>query len=128
MIPGTSRSAAAIIGAMLLGASRGVAAEFSFFLAVPTMTAAPAYSLLKHGASVTLLQSEVLAVGLIVSFLVAWAVIAVFMNYIRNNDFKPFGWYRIALGILLIILMAGGVLSGTGAQEAPVSGTGVVAV
>jgi undecaprenyl-diphosphatase len=106
MVPGTSRSAATIIGAMLLGASRATATEFSFFLAIPTMVAASGYSLLKHGASLSVLQWEVLAVGFVVSFFVAWAVIAFLMNYIRKHDFKPFGWYRIALGVVVIALMA----------------------
>ena len=104
MIPGTSRSAATIIGAMLLGASRNTAAEFSFFLAIPTMIAASAYSLMKHSASLSSLEWQALAVGFIVSFIVAWAVIAFLMNYIRKNDFKPLGYYRIALGILVLIL------------------------
>ncbi|HCE43947.1 MAG TPA: undecaprenyl-diphosphatase [Lentisphaeria bacterium] len=103
MVPGTSRSAATIIGAMLLGATRGTAAEFSFFLAIPTMVAASAYSLMKHASHMSLIEGEALAVGFVVSFLVAWAVIAVFMNYIRKNDFKPFGYYRIILGILVLI-------------------------
>jgi undecaprenyl-diphosphatase len=112
MIPGTSRSAATIIGAMLLGLSRSTAAEYSFFLAIPTMAAAATHSVLKHGAVMTFRQAELLAAGLFVSFLVAWAVIAAFMKYIRNNDFKPFGWYRIALGIGVFVLIAFKVLSG----------------
>lgn len=103
MIPGTSRSAATIIGAMLLGASRVVAAEFSFFLAIPTMFAASAYSLLKTGANLSMIQIQLLAIGFIVSFLVAWIVIAVFMKFISKRDFKPFGYYRIILGILILI-------------------------
>lgn len=105
MIPGTSRSAATIIGAMLLGCSRGTAVEFSFFLAIPTMIAASGYSLLKHGASMTLVQGETLAIGFVVSFLVAWAIVAFLMNFIRKHDFKIFGYYRIALGALIIGLM-----------------------
>jgi undecaprenyl-diphosphatase len=105
MIPGTSRAAATIIGAMLLGASRAVAAEFSFFLAIPTMAAASAYSLLKHETSLTIMQWEALAVGFIVSFLVAWGVIAFFMNYIRKNTFVPFAWYRIALAVVILGLI-----------------------
>ncbi|MGB7566233.1 MAG: undecaprenyl-diphosphate phosphatase [Chitinivibrionales bacterium] len=105
MIPGTSRSAATIIGAMLLGASRGTAVEFSFFLAIPTMIAASAYSLLKHGSSMTVSQMETLAIGFVVSFLVAWAVVAFLMNFIRKHDFKIFGYYRIALGVLIIGLI-----------------------
>ena len=106
MIPGTSRSAATIIGAMLLGASRATAVEFSFFLAIPTMIAASGYSLLKHGASMTLVQGETLAIGFVVSFLVAWAVVAFLMNFIRKHDFKIFGYYRIALGALIIGLIS----------------------
>lgn len=99
MIPGTSRSAATIIGAMLLGASRSVAAEFSFFLAIPTMVAASSYSFLKANASLSVSEWQILSVGFVVSFLVAWAVIAAFMNYIRKRDFKLFGYYRIIVGI-----------------------------
>lgn len=101
MIPGTSRSAATILGAMALGASRAVAAEFSFFLAIPTMIGASGYSLMKSGLDLTLQQWQVLGVGFVVSFLVAWGVIAVFMNYIRRKDFKPFAYYRIILGLLV---------------------------
>jgi len=103
MIPGTSRSAATIIGAMLLGASRTVAAEFSFFLAVPTMVAASGYSLLKHGAAMSGPELVFLAVGFIISFFVALAVIRFFMNYIKRHDFKIFGYYRIGLGIIVIL-------------------------
>lgn len=103
MIPGTSRSAATIIGAMLLGASRLVAAEFSFFLAIPTMTAATAYSLLKTGLTMSSSELIVLATGFVVSFFVAWMVIAGFMSYISKKDFKPFGYYRIVLGILVLL-------------------------
>ncbi|HPJ43711.1 MAG TPA: undecaprenyl-diphosphate phosphatase [Spirochaetota bacterium] len=102
MVPGTSRSAATIIGAMLLGTSRQVAAEFSFFLAVPTMFAASAYTLMKHGYKMDAHQAGVLGVGFVVSFIVALLVIAVFMNYIRKHDFKVFGWYRIVLGIAVL--------------------------
>lgn len=102
MIPGTSRSAATIIGAMLLGASRSAAAEFSFFLAIPTMAAASAYSVLTAEAGLTCSQWMLLGVGFVVSFLVAWAVIAVFMKYIQSHDFKPFGYYRIILGMVVL--------------------------
>jgi len=98
MIPGTSRSAATIIGAMLLGCSRLVAAEFSFFLAIPTLFAASVYSLLKTGFTMTSQEAIVLAVGFIVSFLVALLVIAGFIKFISRRDFKPFGYYRIVLG------------------------------
>lgn len=102
MIPGTSRSAATIIGGMLLGTSRVVAAEFSFFLAIPTMAAASAYSLLKTGLTLSIFELQILAVGFIVSFIVALIVIAGFMNYISRNTFKPFGYYRIILSLLIL--------------------------
>lgn len=102
MVPGTSRSAATIIGAMLLGASRVVAAEFSFFLAIPTMVAASGYTLLKSGMLLTSQELLVVGFGFFVSFIVAWMVIAGFMNYVSKRDFKPFGYYRIVLGILVL--------------------------
>ncbi len=106
MIPGTSRSAATIIGAMLLGASRGVAAEFSFFLAVPTMVAASAYSLYKHGFSLSGSEATLVAVGFITSFITALLVIKTFVGWIKKHDFQAFGWYRIALGALVLLLLA----------------------
>jgi undecaprenyl-diphosphatase len=106
MVPGTSRSAATIIGAMLMGLSRVAAAEFSFFLAIPTMAAASGYSMLKAAGTMSALQWQALAVGFAVSFLVAWAVIAVFMRFIQKNDFRPFGWYRIALGAAVLAYFA----------------------
>ena len=102
MVPGTSRSAATIIGAMLLGASRVAAAEFSFFLAIPTMFGATAFEILKNGLHFTGEQWAVVAVGSVVSFAAAYAVVAAFMNYIRRHDFKPFGYYRIVLGVLVL--------------------------
>jgi len=103
IVPGTSRSAATIIGAILLGASRAVAAEFSFFLAIPTMVAASGYSLLKNGFHMTAHQFAVLATGFGVSFIVALVVIAGFMSYIRRHDFKIFGYYRIILGLFVLV-------------------------
>lgn len=103
LIPGTSRSAATIIGAILLGASREVAAEFSFFLAVPTMAAATTYSLLKSGINFTTGQWFLLALGVVLSFIVAYAVIVFFMNYIRKRNFKIFGYYRIILGAIILL-------------------------
>ena len=98
MIPGTSRSAATIIGAMLLGCSRLVAVEFSFFLAIPTIFAATVYSIYKMGLSITSSEFVVLIVGFVISFFTAWLVVAGFMNYISKRNFKPFGYYRILLG------------------------------
>jgi len=103
MVPGTSRSAATIIGAMFLGSSRLVATEFSFFLAIPTMCAASAYSLLKVGRMLTPEELVVLAVGFVVSFIVALLVIAGLMRYVSSRDFKPFGYYRIVLGIAVLV-------------------------
>ncbi|MBR2434773.1 MAG: undecaprenyl-diphosphate phosphatase [Lentisphaeria bacterium] len=104
MIPGVSRSAATIVGGMFFGCSRPLAAEFSFFLAIPTMFAASGYTLLKHGAQVSGTEWIALAIGFVTAFLVAWGVIALFMKYIRKHDFKPFGWYRIALAIVVFVL------------------------
>ena len=103
LIPGTSRSAATIIGAMLLGTSRVVAAEFSFFLAIPTIAAASIYSLLKNGLTMTGVEAFVLLTGFTTSFLVAYAVIKMFMKYIQTKNFVPFGYYRIVLGALVLI-------------------------
>ena len=102
MVPGVSRSAATIIGAMALGASRVAAAEFSFFLAVPTMVAASAYALARHGFVLSNGEALALAVGFAVSFAVALAVVAGFMRFISTRNFRPFGYYRIALGIAVL--------------------------
>lgn len=104
MIPGASRSAATIIGAMFLGVGRSKAVEFSFFLAVPTMVAASGYSLLKHGFTLTQNELFVLAAGFITAFLSALAGITFFIKYIQNHDFKKFGYYRVALGAVVLIL------------------------
>ncbi len=111
LIPGTSRSAATIIGGLILGASRPLAVEFSFFLAIPTMVAASGYSLLKHGASLSGQEWIAVAIGFVVSFFVSWATVVLFMKYIRTKDFKPFGWYRIGLAIVLGILLCCGILT-----------------
>jgi undecaprenyl-diphosphatase len=103
MIPGTSRAAATIIGALLLGISRVVAVEFSFFLAIPTMIAASSYSLLKHGAAMSGGELVLLAIGFVTSFAVALFVIRFFVKYIKVHDFKAFGYYRIVLGVLVVI-------------------------
>lgn len=103
MIPGTSRSAATIIGGMATGANRTVAAEFSFFLAIPTMLGATALKILKLGGGFTLSQWGLILLGSILAFLSADAVINLFMKYIKNNKFTAFGIYRIILGILVFI-------------------------
>jgi undecaprenyl-diphosphatase len=103
MIPGTSRSAATIIGAVWLGASRAVAVEFSFFLAIPTMLAASAYSALKHGLVASLEEWMLLAVGFVVAFWTALVVIKFLLRYIQNHNFKAFGYYRIILGLIILL-------------------------
>lgn len=104
MVPGTSRSAATIIGAMLLGCSRTSAAKFSFYLAIPTMLGATALKVIKIGISFSLWQWFLIIVGGIVSYIVALIVIKKFLSYIRNNDFTYFGIYRIILGILVLFI------------------------
>ena len=106
MIPGTSRSAATIIGAMLLGCSRGAAAEFSFFLAIPTMFGATLLKLAKMflgGTIFTAWQWVLLFLGCVFSFIVALLVIKLFLNYVQKHDFKVFGYYRIALSSILLV-------------------------
>ncbi|HBM15500.1 MAG TPA: undecaprenyl-diphosphatase [Lentisphaeria bacterium] len=103
MIPGTSRSGATIVGALLLGCSRVIAVEFSFFLAIPTIGAATIYSIYKMGFNITASEIIILSVGFLVSFFVAWAVIAGFMNFISKKDFQFFGYYRILLGIIVLL-------------------------
>lgn len=104
MIPGTSRSAATIIGGLLLGLSRPAAAEFSFFLAIPTMLGATALKLVKNLAGFSGYEWFLIALGMVLSFVVAYAVIKKFLTYVKNNDFIPFGIYRIIIGILVIVL------------------------
>lgn len=103
MIPGTSRSAATIIGGLMLGLGRVTATEFSFFLAIPTMAAASGYALLKAEFAFGSQEMMMLAVGFLTSFLVAWLVIKTFMAYVQNHDFRYFGYYRIALGLLVLV-------------------------
>ena len=103
VLPGTSRSGATIIGAILLGISRKTAAEFTFYLAVPVMFGASLLELFKYGFNFTPLELAVLLVGMLVSYLVSVLVIKFLLGYIRRHDFKVFGWYRIALGIVVIL-------------------------
>lgn len=110
MIPGTSRSGATIIGALLIGVSRVVAAEFTFFLAVPTMLGASAFKLLKFGLHFSLSEVIALIVGMVVAYVVSIFVIKFLMNYIKRRDFQIFGWYRIALGIIVILFILVGVI------------------
>lgn len=106
IIPGTSRSGATIIGALLIGVSRVAAAEFTFFLAVPVMFGLSAIKILKFGLSFTATEAVVLVVGMVVAFVVSILVIRFLMSYIKKHDFKIFGWYRIVLGIVVLIYFA----------------------
>ena len=103
MIPGTSRSGATIVGALLLGVSRAIAAEFTFFLAIPAMAGASAVKLIHFGFNFTAMQAFLLLLGTAVSFAVSIVAIKFLMRYIKKNDFKVFGWYRIALGIIVFL-------------------------
>lgn len=102
LIPGTSRSGATIIGAMLFGFSRRAATEFSFFLAVPTLTAASLYDLFKHRHLLTSQDAGLFAVGLLAAFVSAFLAIRSLLRYISNHDFSVFAWYRIAFGVLVL--------------------------
>jgi undecaprenyl-diphosphatase len=105
MIPGTSRSGATIMGALLCGMERKAAAEFSFFLAVPTMFAASVYDLYKSGASIDGAGMQEIAVGFVVSFLVAIAVVKWLVSFVQNHGFGVFAWYRILLGAVILVLV-----------------------
>lgn len=105
LIPGTSRSGSTILGAMSLGTSRSIAAEYSFFLAVPVMLGASGLKLLKFGA-MTSPQLVVLLVGMVVAFLVSIVAIKFLMRFIQKHDFKAFGYYRIVLGVLVVLYFA----------------------
>ncbi len=102
VFPGTSRSGATILGGILLGVSRSVAAEFTFFLAIPVMFGASLMKLLKFGFAFTSSELIILLVGMVTAFLVSLAVIRFLMGYIKKHDFKVFGWYRIVLGALVL--------------------------
>lgn len=102
LIPGTSRSGATIIGAMVIGTSRYVAAEFTFFLAIPVMFGASLLKILKFGLSFTQLEAAILLIGTLVSFIVSIIAIKFLMNYIKKNNFKVFGYYRIGLGLIIL--------------------------
>ena len=102
LIPGTSRSGSTILGAILIGCSRNVAAEFSFFLAIPVMFGASALKLLKFGFAFTAQEWGILFTGMLSAFLVSLLAIKFLMGFIRKHDFKPFGWYRIALGAVVL--------------------------
>ncbi len=107
VIPGTSRSGATILGAMILGASRIMAAEFTFFLAIPTMAGASLLKLLKYGFQFSGWEYALLLTGMVVAFLVSFFCIKLLMRYISNHSFALFGWYRIVLGLLVFVYFVG---------------------
>lgn len=110
VFPGTSRSGATIIGALMVGVSRTVAAEFTFYLAIPVMFGASLLKLLKFGLAFTGMELGILFTGMAVSFVVSIVVIRFLMGYIKRHDFKVFGWYRIVLGA--VVLLYFGVIAG----------------
>ncbi|MBQ8181733.1 MAG: undecaprenyl-diphosphate phosphatase [Ruminococcus sp.] len=106
VFPGTSRSGATIVGALLIGVSRTVAAEFTFYLAIPVMFGASLLKIVKFGFDFTGTEIAVLLTGMITAFLVSVVVIKFLMDYIKKHDFKVFGWYRIVLGVLVLAYFA----------------------
>ena len=103
IFPGTSRSGATIVGALLIGVSRTTAAEFTFFLAIPVMFGASLLKLLKFSFNFTGLELTILLVGMVTAFITSMFVIKFLMNYIKKHDFKAFGYYRIILGIIILL-------------------------
>ena len=103
VFPGTSRSGATIVGALLIGVSRVVSAEFTFFLAIPVMFGASLLKLVKFGLGFSMTEASLLIIGMVVAFVVSMGVISFLMGYIKKHDFKVFGWYRIVLGILVLL-------------------------
>ena len=103
IIPGTSRSGATILGAMLVGCSRTIASEFSFFLAIPVMVGVSFLKIVKYGLSMTIGEITILLTGMIVAYVVSLIAIKFLMNYVKKHDFKAFGYYRIILGIIVIL-------------------------
>ena len=103
LIPGTSRSGATILAGILFGASREVSAEFTFFLAIPVMLGASLLKLVKFGFAFTQAEILILLIGMLVAFTVSILAIKFLMRYIKKNDFKPFGWYRIILGLIVLL-------------------------
>jgi undecaprenyl-diphosphatase len=105
LVPGTSRSGATIMGGYALGLSRRAATEFSFFLSIPVMVAATGYDLLKSRDALTMADAPAFAVGFIVAFVSALIVVKAFLGYVSRHSFAAFAWYRIALGLILLLLL-----------------------
>jgi undecaprenyl-diphosphatase len=116
LVPGTSRSGATIIGGMLLGLSRKAATDFSFYLAIPTLIGAGAYSLYKERGQLGADDIPMFAVGLLFSFISAWLCVRWLLRYISTHDFKPFAWYRIAFGVIVLLTSATGWVQWTAAS------------
>ena len=114
MIPGTSRSGATIIGGMLLGLSRKAATDFSFYLAIPTLIGAGAYSLYKERGLLSVADIPMFAVGLLFAFISAWLCIRWLLKYIASHSFVPFAWYRIAFGIVVLVTAQTGMINWAG--------------
>lgn len=106
VLPGTSRSGATIIGGLMIGVNRAVAAEFTFFLAIPVMFGASLLKLVKFGFAFSVLEFFILVIGMVVAFVASIFVIRFLMSYIKKHDFKVFGWYRIVLGAFVLIFFA----------------------
>ena len=102
IFPGTSRSGATIVGALIIGVARTVAAEYTFYLAIPVMLGASLLKIAKFGLHFTAMEATILLVGMVVAFAVSMFVIKFLMDYIKKHDFKVFGWYRIALGLIVL--------------------------
>ena len=102
VFPGTSRSGATIVGALIIGVARTVAAEYTFYLAIPVMLGASLLKIAKFGLHFTAMEATILLVGMVVAFAVSMFVIKFLMDYIKKHDFKVFGWYRIALGLVVL--------------------------
>ena len=108
LVPGVSRSGATIVGGMALGLDRPAAAEFSFFLAIPTMAAAFGHDLLEVRHDLTSARGAEIAIGFVMAFLASLLVVRPFLAFVRRSGFGPFAWYRIALGIIILVALAGG--------------------
>jgi len=105
IIPGVSRSGATILGGEMLGVERKAAAEFTFYLAVPTMLGASVFDLYQNRDIINFDAGLIIAVGFVVSFLVAWVVVKTFIAFVGRYGLRPFGWYRIAAGIIILAIM-----------------------
>ncbi|HET6789280.1 MAG TPA: undecaprenyl-diphosphate phosphatase, partial [Aquabacterium sp.] len=108
LVPGTSRSGASIIGGMLMGLSRQSATEYSFFLGIPTLIGAGAYSLYKERELLSMADAPLFGIGLLLSFLSAWLCVRWLLRYVSTHTFVPFAWYRIAFGVLILVTAQAG--------------------